>query len=96
MGASYGRGPLHLAAAVDLPDRFGAEPYVELVRLAAGDLDTHVREGTVDGFLLAADGLEEFVDRVVPLLQERGVFRTEYQGATLRSHLGPAHPAREG
>ncbi|MCC5474979.1 LLM class flavin-dependent oxidoreductase [Streptomyces sp. NPDC059680] len=40
MGVSYGRGPLHLAAAVDLPDCFGAEPYLELVRLAErGGLD---------------------------------------------------------
>ncbi|MFI6351468.1 LLM class flavin-dependent oxidoreductase [Streptomyces sp. NPDC050743] len=40
MGASYGRGPLHLAAAVDLPDCLRAEPYVELVRLAErGGLD---------------------------------------------------------
>jgi hypothetical protein len=30
----------------------------------------------------------------VPLLQERGVFRTEYEGATLRDHLGLAQPAR--
>ncbi|MDT5234659.1 MAG: hypothetical protein QOF47_646, partial [Mycobacterium sp.] len=29
-----------------------------------------------------------FVDRVVPLLQERGSFRTEYTGHTLRDHLG--------
>ena len=33
-------------------------------------------------------GLDPFVDQVVPLLQERGVFRTEYQGTTLRDHLG--------
>ncbi|MGW2423138.1 LLM class flavin-dependent oxidoreductase [Streptomyces sp. NPDC001709] len=40
MAASYGRGLPHLAAAVDLPDCFGAEPYVELVRLAErGGLD---------------------------------------------------------
>jgi hypothetical protein len=32
----------------------------------------------------------------VPLLQERGVFRTEYQGATLRDHLGLGHPDRAG
>jgi alkanesulfonate monooxygenase SsuD/methylene tetrahydromethanopterin reductase-like flavin-dependent oxidoreductase (luciferase family) len=33
-------------------------------------------------------GLDEFADAVVPLLQERGVFRTEYEGTTLRDHLG--------
>ena len=35
-------------------------------------------------------GLDEFADTVVPLLQERGVFRTEYTGHTLREHLGLA------
>ncbi|MCC5474980.1 NtaA/DmoA family FMN-dependent monooxygenase [Streptomyces barringtoniae] len=74
----------------------GRPSFVGTPDAVAADLDAHVREGAVDGFLLAADGLEEFVDRVVPLLQERGVFRTEYKGATLRSHLGLDHPAREG
>ena len=45
-----------------------------------------------DGFILVPHitpgGLDEFADTVVPLLQERGVFRTEYEGDTLRSHLG--------
>jgi hypothetical protein len=35
-------------------------------------------------------GLDEFAGTVVPLLQERGVFRTEYEGSTLREHLGLA------
>jgi alkanesulfonate monooxygenase SsuD/methylene tetrahydromethanopterin reductase-like flavin-dependent oxidoreductase (luciferase family) len=37
-------------------------------------------------------GLDVFADKVVPILQERGVFRTEYEGTTLRDHLGLAHP----
>ena len=45
-----------------------------------------------DGFILVPHitpgGLDEFADKVVPLLQERGVFRTEYEGTTLRDHLG--------
>lgn len=35
-------------------------------------------------------GLDPFVGKVVPLLQERGVFRTEYEGTTLRENLGLA------
>ncbi len=35
-------------------------------------------------------GLAPFVDQVVPLLQERGVFRADYTGTTLRDHLGLA------
>ncbi len=51
----------------------------------------------------ATDGLEHFVDEVVPILQERGLFRREYTGSTLREHLGiphqnglPANYGREG
>ena len=47
-----------------------------------------------DGFILVPHitpgGLDGFADKVVPLLQERGVFRTEYEGTTLRDHLGLA------
>lgn len=37
-------------------------------------------------------GLSDFVDGVVPILQKRGIFRTAYEGATLREHLGLARP----
>jgi N-acetyl-S-(2-succino)cysteine monooxygenase len=37
-------------------------------------------------------GLTEFVDEVVPVLQRRGLFRTEYEGTTLRDRLGLARP----
>jgi alkanesulfonate monooxygenase len=38
-------------------------------------------------------GLDEFVDRVVPELQRRGIFRKEYEGKTLRENLGLPRPA---
>ncbi|MBM6994167.1 LLM class flavin-dependent oxidoreductase [Paenibacillus sp. DXFW5] len=44
-----------------------------------------------DGFMIASavpNGLEEFVDLVVPILQERGLFRTDYESDTLRGNLG--------
>jgi len=37
-------------------------------------------------------GLEDFNRKVVPILQERGLFRTEYTGSTLRDHLNIARP----
>jgi len=37
-------------------------------------------------------GLETFVDTVVPILQSRGLFRTEYAGSTLRDHFGLQRP----
>ncbi|WP_347108455.1 hypothetical protein AAHB33_16440 [Paenarthrobacter sp. S56] len=51
-------------------------------------------EGAADGFnlmfsLLPQD-LEQFTARVIPILQERGLARTEYTGSTLKSHLGLA------
>jgi hypothetical protein len=38
------------------------------------------------------EGLEDFVDRVVPELQRRGLFRREYEGTTLRENLGLPRP----
>jgi hypothetical protein len=38
-------------------------------------------------------GLDDFVDRVVPELQARGLFRRDYEGNTLRDHLGLRRPA---
>ena len=37
-------------------------------------------------------GLDDFVDKVVPELQRRGIFRTEYEGTTLRENLGLPRP----
>lgn len=51
---------------------------------------TWLEAGAADGFTLLPttlpDGLAEFVDHVIPLLQRRGLFRTAYRGATLRAH----------
>ena len=60
-----------------------------------------VDDEVCDGFILVPHitpgGLDDFADRVVPLLQERGAFRTEYECTTLRDYLGlaplPAPPS---
>jgi hypothetical protein len=39
------------------------------------------------------EGFEDFVQLVVPILQERGLFRTDYEGTTRRDHLGLRRPA---
>lgn len=67
----------------------------------ADEIDRYVQNDASDGFILGShvspSGLDEIVDRVVPILQERGVFRTDYTpGATLRENLGLAHPSRFG
>ena len=41
---------------------------------------------------LLAQGLDDFIERVVPELQRRGLFRREYEGATLRENLGLPRP----
>jgi FMN-dependent oxidoreductase (nitrilotriacetate monooxygenase family) len=49
-----------------------------------------------DGFTIQLpylpEGLDDFVDRVVPELQRRGIFRREYEGKTLRENLGLPRP----
>jgi FMN-dependent oxidoreductase (nitrilotriacetate monooxygenase family) len=63
-------------------------------------IDLAVTERAADGFILVPHvtpgGLDKFADTVVPILQEWGVFRTEYEGPTLRDHLGlpPARSTR--
>jgi FMN-dependent oxidoreductase (nitrilotriacetate monooxygenase family) len=62
----------------------------------ADTLEQWFLDGAADGFnLLPAwfpGGFTDFVDRVVPELQRRGLFRREYQGNTLRDHFGLPHP----
>ena len=43
-------------------------------------------------FPYVPEGLDDFVDKVVPELQRRGLFRTEYEGTTLRENLGLPRP----
>ncbi|MFF2083499.1 NtaA/DmoA family FMN-dependent monooxygenase [Nocardia sp. NPDC058176] len=63
----------------------------------ADELTRWVRHGASHGFnvtpYLVPTGLDEIVDWLVPELQERGSYRTEYTGTTLREHLG-LRPAR--
>ncbi|MFT4228798.1 MAG: NtaA/DmoA family FMN-dependent monooxygenase [Microbacterium sp.] len=78
----------HIAGSVD---------YVGTPEQVAAKLDAFVQEDGADGVVLGSHlvpaGLDEFVDRVVPLLQERGSLRTEYEGTTLRENLGLPVPA---
>jgi FMN-dependent oxidoreductase (nitrilotriacetate monooxygenase family) len=53
--------------------------------------------GAADGFMMIfhtmPGGMQDFVEQVVPLLQERDLMKREYTGKTLRDHLGLARPA---
>ena len=65
--------------------------------MIADMLEDYFTAGACDGFTLQPSympgGLEDFVELVVPILQQRGRLRTEYPGSTLRETLGL--PARE-
>ncbi len=73
------------------------QSFVGAPRTVAELIDRFVQEDAADGFVLVPHltpgGLDEFAKTVVPILQERGVFRAEYEGTTLRDHLG-LQPAR--
>jgi alkanesulfonate monooxygenase SsuD/methylene tetrahydromethanopterin reductase-like flavin-dependent oxidoreductase (luciferase family) len=63
----------------------------------ADRLEEWFRAGACDGFMVQAPyvpgGLEDFVRLVVPELQKRGLFRRDYEGRTLRDHLGLVRPS---
>lgn len=62
-------------------------------------METWFTQGAADGFNVMGaslpSGLEAFARTVVPILRERGLFRSEYAGATLREHYGLPRPANQ-
>ncbi|MFZ0986543.1 MAG: LLM class flavin-dependent oxidoreductase, partial [Xanthobacteraceae bacterium] len=55
-------------------------------------LETEASDGFTVMFPYLPGGLDDFVERVVPELQRRRLFRRDYEGATLREHLGLPRP----
>jgi alkanesulfonate monooxygenase SsuD/methylene tetrahydromethanopterin reductase-like flavin-dependent oxidoreductase (luciferase family) len=66
-------------------------PFVGSAEEVADEIQGWVEETGIDGFnlsrLVTPEGLEDFVDLVVPILQERGVYKTAYREGTLRQKL---------
>ena len=63
-------------------------------RIADG-LQEWFEADAADGFIVGGGtpaAFTDFVEQVVPILRERGLFRAEYQGTTLRDHLGVGYP----
>jgi len=82
-GRIYGRGvmcPRLVGTAKDIAD--------EMAAITAS--------GAADGFVVSPaflpDSFADFVDGVVPILQDKGLFRRDYEGTTLRDHLGLGVP----
>ncbi|MCQ4152339.1 NtaA/DmoA family FMN-dependent monooxygenase [Rhodococcus qingshengii] len=79
-------------------DQFERGPIVGTPQQVAEKIDSFVSNDGSDGFILGSHlvptGLDEFVDDVVPLLQDRGVLRSDYEGTTLRKNLGLPIPVQ--
>lgn len=58
-------------------------------------LETEASDGFTVMFPYLPGGLDDFVDRVVPVLQDRGLFRREYEGVTLRENMGLPRPENQ-
>ncbi|WP_433193375.1 LLM class flavin-dependent oxidoreductase [Nocardia sp. CA-107356] len=85
------RGLLHRLAGARGHRVFAGTP-----EQVADTIEEWFRNGAADGFNVMPPyypgGLEIFAEQVVPILQRRGLFRTEYTGTTLRDHFGLARP----
>ncbi|WP_349630229.1 LLM class flavin-dependent oxidoreductase [Acidovorax sp. CCYZU-2555] len=78
----------------------GHQQVVGTPQSIADQLQQWFEEGGADGFNIMSPwlpgGLDDFIELVLPELRRRGLFRTDYEGRTLREHLGlarPRHPA---
>lgn len=76
---------------------YGGLSFVGTPQTIADDMEEWLVTEATDGFNImfpfVPEGLDAFVDKVVPELQRRGIFRRDYEGTTLREHLGlPRRP----
>jgi alkanesulfonate monooxygenase len=75
---------------------YGGSAFVGTPKTIADQMQEWLETEACDGFNIMFPflpaGLDDFVDKVVPELQRRGIFRREYEGATLRENLGLPRP----
>jgi alkanesulfonate monooxygenase len=75
---------------------YGGSAFVGTPQTIADQMQEWLETEASDGFNIMfpylPEGLNDFVDRVVPELQKRGIFRREYEGRTLRENLGLPRP----
>lgn len=78
---------------------YGGAALVGTPRTIADDMQAWLEGRACDGFNVmfpyVPGGLDDFVEQVVPELQARGLFRREYEGTTLREHLGLPRPENQ-
>ena len=72
-------------------------PFIGTAEHIADTMQAWFEAGAADGFMMNASvlpqGFDDFIDHVLPILKDRGLFRTEYEHDTLRGNLGLAIPA---
>lgn len=85
-----------------LAQRFGGYAGLSFVgtpESIADEMGRWLAEGGSDGFTVTfpflPQGLDDVVERLIPELQRRGIFRQDYEGTTLREHLGLPRPKNQ-
>lgn len=68
------------------------QEFVGTPQTIADEINTYVQADAADGFVFAPHltpgGFDEFVEKVIPILQDKGVYREEYSTSTLKGNLG--------
>ncbi len=89
---------LTLRQVVESASQYRPGPFVGSPQTVADTIQTWFEGRAFDGINLAfrlTEDLEYFIDSVVPILQKRGLFRTEYEADTLRGNLGLPFPVNQ-
>ena len=90
------RDNLTVRQLAQIAGSYGGLAMVGTPKMIADQMEEWLYSAASDGFNImfpwVPGGLDEFVDRVVPELQRRGLFRREYEGKTLRENLGLPRP----
>ena len=90
------RENLSVRQLAQIAGSYGGLALVGTPAMIADQMEEWLYSDACDGFNImfpyVPGGLDDFVDRVVPELQRRGLFRREYEGTTLRENLGLPRP----
>jgi hypothetical protein len=90
------RDNLTVRQLAQIAGSFSGLTFVGTPATIADEMEQRLFDEGCDGFNImfpyVPEGLEDFVDKVVPDLQRRGLFRREYEGKTLRDNLGLPRP----
>jgi alkanesulfonate monooxygenase SsuD/methylene tetrahydromethanopterin reductase-like flavin-dependent oxidoreductase (luciferase family) len=93
------RDNLTVGQLAQIAGSFSGLMFVGTPATIADEMEQWLFEEGCDGFNImfpyVPEGLEDFVDKVVPELQRRGLFRREYEGKTLRENLGLPRPENQ-